>query len=232
MQSKEVMKKLADNYETLVFVSKRYPSSMSRLKNLLMSEGVSETSARRKIADLETEAGCLVLERGGSLKMNQELLSQMFLQIQTELNLPNRLAEETEQQLVVWKRKVEALERQKADEIKMLKSEIESYKRMVERQKKDFESEKERYEWRRRYDRDLYLELSRKFETAEEKIVDMKKGVWSYLKVCRRDRREERLKEKRLKRERKERQRSYEEAERRNKQIIEEMRKSRYGRGV
>ena len=57
MQSKEAMKKLADNYETLVFVSKRYPSSMSRLKNLLMSEGVSETSARRKIADLETEAG-------------------------------------------------------------------------------------------------------------------------------------------------------------------------------
>ena len=62
MQSKEVMKKLADNYETLVFVCKRYPSSMSRLKNLLMAEGVSETSARRKIADLETEAGCLVLE--------------------------------------------------------------------------------------------------------------------------------------------------------------------------
>ena len=55
MQSKEVMKKLADNYETLIFVSKRYPSSMLRLKNLLMSEGVSETSARRKIADLETE---------------------------------------------------------------------------------------------------------------------------------------------------------------------------------
>ena len=44
--------------------------------------------------------------------------------------------------------------------------------------------------------------------------------------------RDERLKEKRLKRERKERRRSYEEAERRNKQIIEEMRKSRYGRGV
>ena len=81
MQSKEVMKKLADNYETLVFVSKRYPSSMSRLKNLLMSEGVSETSARRKIAELETEAGCLVLERGGSLKLNQELLSQMFLHV-------------------------------------------------------------------------------------------------------------------------------------------------------
>ena len=226
------MKKLADNYETLVFVGKRYPSSMSRLKNLLMSEGVSETSARRKIADLETEAGCLVLERGGSLKLNQELISQMFLQIQTELNLPNRLAEEQEQQLTVWKRKVEALERQKADEIKALKSEIESYKRMAERQKKNFESEKEHYEWRRRYDRDLYLEVSRKLEAAEEKIADMKKGVWSYLKVCRKDRRDERLKEKRLKRERKERQRSYEEAERRNKQIIEEMRKSRYGRGV
>ena len=94
MQSKEVMKKLADNYETLVFVSKRYPSSMSRLKNLLMSEGVSETSARRKIADLETEAGCHVLERGGSLKLNLELILQMFLQIQTEVNLLNRLAEE------------------------------------------------------------------------------------------------------------------------------------------
>ena len=232
MQSKEAMKKIADNYETLVFVSKRYPSSMSRLKNPLMLEGVSETSARRKIADLETEAGCLVLERGGSQKLNQELLSQMFLQIQTELNLPNCLAEEQEQQLAVWKRKVEVLERQKADEIKTLKSEIESYKRMVERQKKDFESEKERYEWSRRFDRDLYLEVSRKLEAAEEKIADMKKSVWSYLKVCRKDRRDERLKEKRLKRERKERQRSYEEAERRNKQIIEEMRKNRYGRGV
>ena len=229
MQSKEVMKKLADNYETLVFVSKRYPSSMSRLKNLLMSEGVSETSARRKIAELETEAGCLVLERGGSLKLNQELLSQMFLQIQTEINLPNRLAEEQEQQLATWKRKLETLEQQKADEIKALKAEIESYKRMVERQKNEFKTEKERYEWSRRFDRDLYLEASRKLEAAEEKIADMKKGVWSYLKVCRRD---ERLKEKRLKRERKERQRSYEEAERRNKQIIEEMRKSRYGRGV
>ena len=232
MQSKEVMKKLADNYETLVFVSKRYPSSMSRLKNLLMSEGVSETSARRKIADLETEAGCLVLERGGSLKLNQELISQMLLQIQTELNLTNRFAEEQEQQLAVWKRKVEVLERQKADEIKGLKSEIESYKRMVERQKKDFKTEKESYEWSRRIDRDLYLEASRKLEAAEEKIADMKKGVWSYLKVCRKDRREERLKEKRIKRERKERQKLYEEAERKRVKMIKEMKKSGYGRGV
>ena len=102
---------------------------MSRLKNLLMSEGASETSARRKIADLETEAGCLVLERGGSLKLNQELISQMFLQIQTELNIPNRLAEEQEQQLAAWKRKVEALEWQKADEVKALKSEIGSLRK-------------------------------------------------------------------------------------------------------
>ena len=217
MQLKEVMKKLADNYETLVFVSKRYPSSMSRLKNLLMSEGVSETSAHRKIADLETEAGCLVMERCGSLKLNQELISQMFLQIQTELNLPNRLAEEQEQQLAVWKRKLEELERQKSDEIKGLKSEIESYKRMVERQKSEFKTEKERYEWSRRYDRDLYLEASGKLKVAEEKIADMKKGIWSYLKVCRKDRREERLKEKRIKRERKERQKLYEENEQKYK---------------
>lgn len=232
MQSKEVMKKLADNYETLVFVSKRYPSSMSRLKNLLMSEGVSETSARRKIADLETESGCLVMERGGSLKLNQELISQMFLQVQTELKLSNRLAEEQEQQLATWKRKVEVLERQKADEIKTLKSEIDSYKRMVERQKKDFEVEKERYERSHRIDWQFCTEASGKLKAAEEKIADMKKGVWSYLKVCRKDRRDERLKEKRLKRERKERQKSYEEAERRQAKIIKEMRKSRCRRGV
>ena len=79
MQSEETMKKLADNLGTLVRESKRHPSSMSRLKNLLIAEGVSETSARRKIAELETEAGCLVLERSGSLKLNQELISQMFL---------------------------------------------------------------------------------------------------------------------------------------------------------
>ena len=52
MQSEEMMKKLADNFGTLVMVNRRHPSSMSRLKNLLISEGVSETSARRKIADL------------------------------------------------------------------------------------------------------------------------------------------------------------------------------------
>lgn len=228
MQSKEVMKKLADNYETLVFVSKRYPSSMSRLKNLLMSEGVSETSARRKIADLETEAGCLVVERCGSLKLNQELISQMFLQIQTELNLSNRLAEEQRQQLAVWKRKVEVLERQKADEIKTLKSEIDSYKRMVERQKKDFETEKENYERSHRIDWNFYLEASGKLEVAEEKIADMKKGVWSYLKVRRKDRREERLKEKRIKRERKERQKLYEEAERKYAKLEKAMKKSGY----
>ena len=129
MQSKEAMKKLADNYETLVFVSRRYPSSMSRLKNLLMSEGVSETSACRKIADLETEAGCLVVERDGSLKLNQKLIFHMFLQIQTELNLPNCLAEQQEQELTVWKRKVEVLERQKADEVTALKSEIGSFRK-------------------------------------------------------------------------------------------------------
>lgn len=45
---------------------------MSRLKNLLISEGVPETSARRKIADLETGEGCLVKEEYGSLKLNQK----------------------------------------------------------------------------------------------------------------------------------------------------------------
>ena len=142
------------------------------------------------------------------------------------------MAEEQEQQLAVWKRKLEVLERQKADEIKTLKSEIENYKRMVERQKNEFKTEKERYEWSRRFDRDLYLEASRKLEATEEKIADMKKGVWSYLKVCRKDRREERLKEKSIKREKKERQKLYEEAERKHAKMIKEMKKSGYGRGV
>lgn len=228
MQSKEVMKKLSDNYETLVYVCKRHPSSMSRLKNLLMSEGVSETSARRKIADLETEDGCLVVENYGSLKLNQELISQMLLQIQTELSIPNHFAEEHQQQLAVWKRKVEVLERQKVDEIKTLKSEIASYKRIVERQQKDFEIEKERYESNHRLDWNFYLEASGKLAAAEEKIAEMKKGIRSYLKVCREDRREARLKEKRIKRERKERQKLYEEAERKHAEMIKEMKKSGY----
>ena len=187
MQSTEIMKKLADNYETLVFVSKRYPSSMSRLKNLLMSEGVSETSARRKIADLETEAGCLVVERCGSLKLNQELILQMFLQIQTELNLPNRLAEEQEQQLAVWKRKLEVLERQKSDEIKGLKSEIESYKRMVERQKKDFDAEKERYERSHRIDWKFYSEASGKLDEAYGAFLLLQHYIYDTRNVTKRD---------------------------------------------
>lgn len=87
MQSKEVIKKLADTYETLLFVSERHPSSMFRLKNLLMSEGISETSARRKIADLDTVDGCLVVDGIGRLQLNQELISKMFLELQEELKI-------------------------------------------------------------------------------------------------------------------------------------------------
>ena len=84
MQSKEVMKKLADTYETLLFVSERHPSSMSRLKNLLMAEGISETSARRKIADLDTADGCLVVDEIGSLRLNQEFPLWMVCRILQE----------------------------------------------------------------------------------------------------------------------------------------------------
>ena len=103
---------------------------------------------------------------------------------------------------------------------------------MVERQKKDFAAEKECYERSHRIDWQFYTEASGKLKAAEEKIADMKKGVWSYLKVCRKDRREERLKEKRIKRERKERQRLYEENERKYAEMRKEMKKSGYGRGV
>lgn len=120
------------------------------------------------------------------------------------------------------------MERQKVDEVKSLKSEIDSYKRMVERQKKDFEAEKERYERSHRMDWKFYSEASGKLEAAEEKIADMKKGVWSYLKVCRKDRREERLKENRIKRERKERQKLYKEVDRRYAKMEKKMKKSGY----
>ena len=58
------------------------------------------------------------------------------------------------------------MERQKADEIKTLKLENDSYKRMVERQKKDFEAEKERYERSPRIDWQFYTEASRKLDEA------------------------------------------------------------------
>lgn len=49
---------------------------------------------------------------------------------------------------------------------------------------------------------------------VEEKIARMKKGIYSYLKVCWEDQSEARLKEKRIKKEAKERQKRYAEIER------------------
>lgn len=214
MRSKEVMKKLADNYGTLDMVCRRRPSSMSRLKNLLMSEGISETSARRKIADLDTEDGCLVKEESCCLKLNQKLLSQMFQQIQSELHIPNYFAEEHKQEMAFMERKVENLEKEKADEINELKAEIAKKDNIIARMKEDTEKQKESYERSHRIDWNFYLEAAGKLEVAEEKIARMKNGVFSYLKVCLEDCRAERLKKKRLKRERKERQKRYDELER------------------
>ena len=214
MRSKEVMKKLADNYGTLDMVCRRRPSSMSRLKNLLISEGISETSARRKIADLDTEDGCLVKEEACCLKLNQKLLSQMFQQIQNELHIPNYFAEEHKQEMAAMEYKVEKLEKEKADEVNELKAEITRKDNIIARVKDETEKQKESYERSHRIDWDFYLEAAGKLEVAEEKIARMKKGVFSYLKVCLEDRRAERLKKKRLKRERKERQKRYDELER------------------
>ena len=186
MQSEETMKKLADNFRTLVMVSKRHPSSMSRLKNLLIAEGVSETSARRKIAELDTEAGCMVIEEYGSLKLNYKLLSQMFLQIQSELKIPNHFEEEYKTQVAALERKIEKLEKGNTDEFNALKLENEKKNGVIETLKND----------------------------AEKKIARMKKGIYSYLKVCWEDHREARLKEKRIKKEAKERQKRYTELER------------------
>ena len=220
MQSKEVMKKLADTYETLLFVSERHPSSMSRLKNLLMSEGVSETSARRKIADLDTEDGCLVVDRIGRLQLNQEFISKMFLELQEELKIPNYLEKEQLLKCESLERKVKVLERQKEEVEESLTVEIERYKAVISRLKEDAERAKQNYERDQRWDRDKYLEASRKLNVAEEKISRMKKSVWSYFKVCWEDFRQVRLETKRREREEKKRRKL-------NKKLIKKFERAR-----
>ena len=228
MQSEEMMKKLADNFGTLVMVNKRHPSSMSRLKNLLISEGVSETSARRKIADLDTGAGCLVKEEYGSLKLNQKLLSQMFLQIQSDLNIPNHFEEEYKKQLAELERKHAMMKKDNKDEINALVEEIERKNNIIKKQKEDTEKEKELLKWGEKFNWERYKEASGKLEVAEEKIVRMKKGIFSYLRVCHEDRRAARLEKKRIKREAKARQKHYAELERKwEKERQEEEKKKR-----
>ena len=228
MQSEEIMKKLADNFGTLVMVNKRHPSSMSRLKNLLISEGVSETSARRKIADLDTGAGCLVKEEYGSLKLNQKLLSQMFLQIQNDLNIPNYFEEEYKKQLAELERKHAMMKKDNKDEINALVEEIERKNNIIKKQKEDAEKENELLKWRENFNWERYKEASGKLEVAEEKIVRMKKGIFSYLRVCHEDRRAARLEKKRIKREAKARQKHYAELERKwEKERQEEEKKKR-----
>lgn len=214
MKSEKIMKKLADNYGSLVMVIRRHPSSMSRLKNLLISEGISETSARRKIADLDTENGCLVKEEYGSLKLNQKLLSQMFQEVQSELNIPNQLAEEHKQQLATMERKVEILEKEKEDEVIELKSKIDRKDNIIAKLKEDAEKEQNSLKWSVDFHRKREDEKTRKLEAAEEKIARMKKGVFSYLKVCREDRRAARLEKRRIKREAIARVKDYERRER------------------
>ena len=214
MQSEEIMKKIADNFGTLVMVNKCHPSSMSRLKNLLISEGVSETSARRKIADLDTDAGCLVKEEHGSLNLNQKLLSQMFLQIQSDLNIPNHFEEEYKKQLAELERKHAMMKKDNKDEINALVAEIERKNNIIKKQKEDAEKENELLKWRESFNWERYREASGKLEVAEEKIARMKKGIFSYLKVCHEDRRAARLEKKRIKREAKARQKHYAELER------------------
>ena len=230
MQSEEMMKKLADNFGTLAMVNKRHPSSMSRLKNLLISEGVSETSARRKIADLETEIGCLVVEEYGSLKINKKLISQMFLQIQSELNIPNHIDEEYKKRWQESEHKYEMMKKENMNEINALVAEIERKDNMIAELKKDAEKKKELYEWDKKYNWDRYHETSGKLEVAEKTIARMKKGLFSHFEVCFEDWREARLKKKRIKKEVKERQKRYAELERKWEREKKQKEKENYKR--
>ena len=205
MQSKEVIKKLADTYETLLFVSERHPGSMSRLKNLLMSEGISETSARRKIADLDTADGCLVVDGIGRIQLNQELISKMFLKLQEELKIPNYLEKKQLIKCESLERKVKLSEQQKEEVEESLTMEVEHYKAIIRRLKEDAERAKQNYERALTWDRDKYSEASRKLDVAEEKITRMKKSVWSYFKVCWEDFKQSRLEARHREREEKKR---------------------------
>ena len=138
----------------------------------------------------------------------------MFLQIQSDLNIPNHFEEEYKKQLAELERKQAMMKKDNEDEINALVAEIERKNNIINKMKEDAEKKKEEYECTHRIDWNFYREAARKLEVAEEKIVRMKKGIFSYLKVCHEDRRAARLEKKRIKREAKARQKHYAELER------------------
>lgn len=140
-----------------------------------MSEGILETSARRKIADLDTEDGCLVVDGIGRLQLNQELISKMFLELQEELKIPNYLKKEQLLKCESLERKVKQSERQKEEVEESLTMEVERYKAVITRLKDDAERAKQNYERDQRWDRDKYLEASRKLDVSEEKSLEWRK---------------------------------------------------------
>ncbi len=74
----------------------------------------------------------------------------MFGQIQNELKIPNCLEEEYRQQVVVLKRKIESLEKQKSDEISTLKSKLERKDVVIEDLRKELEKWNEQFKRLRR----------------------------------------------------------------------------------
>lgn len=214
MQSNEFAKKLADNYRTLMFVVKRHPSSMSRLKNMLMAEGMPETSARRKIAELETEEGCLVVERDDRLQLNQKLLSKLFLELERELVIPNFYEQEYKEKIQRYEAKFRALEKKLADREATYQEELTRKNDVIDRLETQVRDEKANQYTRNSWEWKQYQEASAKLKHAEEKITRMKKGVFSYYKVRIEDCIEAYREKKRLKREVKERQKRYAEIER------------------
>ncbi len=137
--------------------------------------------------------------------MNQELISKMFLKLQEELKIPNYIEKEQLLKCESLERKVKLSERQKEEVEEYFTMEVERYKGVIRCLKEDAEKTKQKYEWDQRWDRDKYLETSRKLDAAEEKISRMKKSVWSYFKVCWEDFRQVSLEAKRGEREEKKR---------------------------
>lgn len=123
---------------------------------------------------------------------------------------------------------MEKLEKEKADEVNKLKAEITRKDNIIDRLKEDADKEQKSLRWSVDFHRERENENERKLEDAEEKIARMKKGVFSYLKVCTEDRRAARLEKKRLKKEKKARQKRYAELERKwEKERQEEEKKKR-----
>ena len=84
----------------------------------------------------------------------------MFLQIQSDLNIPNHFEEEYKKQLAELERKQAMMKKDNEDEINALVAEIERKNNIIKKQKEDTEKEKELLMWGEKFNWERYKEAS------------------------------------------------------------------------